>query len=260
MDELIKIKNSSYARYEELLLTRDNLQKEAFLYERAYVREFGDMILDIFRKKIECIRKKKTIEYCQAAANHGRPVDQDQLQEYLRQEMKAFQEQLDAMVEDAENAKKSKLVSEVDLLMIKRIYHKLVKLVHPDINPLTNKTPELAELWQRIQMAYNCNDKKGMQELELLTTTVLEQLGIGSLEIEIPDIEEKIAEIESEIVTIRETDPYQYKYLLDDPKAVDEKKADLAQELKSYEEYDDQLDTILKGLIENGVSFIWRMN
>lgn len=260
MDELIKIKNSSYARYEELLLTRDNLQKEAFQYERAYVREFGDMILDIFRKKIECIRKKKTIEYCQSAANHGRSIDQEQLQEYLRKEMEMFQKQLDAMVADAENAKNSKLVSEVDLLMIKRIYHKLVRLVHPDINPLTKETPELAELWQRIQMAYNCNDKKGMQKLEFLTTTILEQLGIGTLEMEIPDIKEKIAEIEAEIVTIRETDPYQYKYLLEDPKAFDEKKADLAQELKSYEEYADQLDTILKGLMENGVSFIWRMN
>ena len=260
MDELIKIKNSAYARYEEALLTRDNLQKEAFQYERAYVREFGDMILDIFRKKIECIRKKKTIEYCQAAVNHDRPVDQDQLQEYLRQEMEAFQEQLDAMVEDAEHAKNSKQVSEVDLLMIKRIYHKLVKLVHPDINPLTNETPELAELWQRIQMAYNCNDKKGMQELELLTTTALEQLGVGTLEIEIPDIEEKIAEIEGEIVTIRETDPYQYKYLLEDSKAVDEKKADLARELKSYEEYDNQLDKILEEFMEDGVRFIWRMN
>ena len=260
MNELIKIKNSSYARYEELLLTRDNLQKEAFQYERAYVREFGDMILDIFRKKIECIRKKKTIEYCQAAANHGRAIDQEQLQEYLRKEMEALRKQLDAMVDDAENAKNSKLVSEIDLLMIKRIYHKLVKLVHPDINPLTNERPELAELWQRIQMAYNCNDKKGMQELELLTTTVLEQLGIGTLEIEIPDIEDKITEIEEEIVTIRDTDPYRYKYLLEDPKAVDEKKADLAQELKSYEEYADQLDTILKGLMENGVNFIWRMN
>lgn len=260
MDKLIKIKNSSYARYEELLLTRDNLQKEAFQYERAYVREFGDMILDIFRKKIECIRKKKTIEYCQAVANHGRSVDQDQLQEHIREEMQVFQDQLDAMIDDTENAKNSKLVSEVDLLTIKRVYHKLVKMVHPDINSLTNKTPELAELWQRIQIAYNCNDKKGMQELELLTTNILDQLGIGSLEIEIPDIEEKIAEIENEIVAIRETDPYKYKYLLEDPKAIDEKKADLAQELKSYEEYADQLDTILEELVENGVSFIWRMN
>ena len=260
MNELIKVKNSSYARYEELLLTRDNLQKDAFQYERAYVREFGDMILDIFRKKIECIRKKKTIEYCQAVVNHGRSIDEKQLQEYLRKEMEFFQKQLEAMIDDTANAKNSALVSEVDLLMIKRIYRRLVKLVHPDINPLTAETPELAELWQRIQVAYKCNDKKGMLELEILTTSVLEQLGIGTIEIEIPNIEEKIAEIEDEIVTIRETDPYQYKYLLEDPNAFDEKKADLAQELKDYEEYEGQLETILKRLMEKEGSNKWRMN
>lgn len=260
MAELIKLKNSSYARYEELLLRRDQLQKEAFQYERAYVREFGDRILDIFRKKMECIRKKKTIEYCQAAANHGRSIDQAKLQEYLRQEMEAFQRHLDDMVEDAENAKNCKLVSEIDLLTIKRIYRKLVKRIHPDINPLTNETPELFELWQRIQVAYQCNDKKGMQELELLVTNVLERLGVGDQEIEIPDIEEKIREIQTEIAEILETDPYTYKYLLEDPKAIEEKKATLREELRSYEEYSKQLDEVLNVLMASGVSVTWRMN
>ena len=41
---------------------------------------------------------------------------------------------------------------------------------------------------------------------------------------------------------------------------MDEKKADLARELKSYEEYDNQLDKILEEFMEDGVRFIWRMN
>lgn len=260
MGELIKSENTAYARYEELLLRRDALQKEAFLYQRAYVRAFGDTILDIFRKKIECIRKKKTIEYCQAAVNHGLCVDQAQLQAYLLHEMEAFQRQLGDMIEDAESAKRSKMVSEVDLLAIKRIYRKLVKQIHPDINPRTNETPQLLELWQRIQTAYRCNDKKGMQELELLVSTALRQLGLGDEKIEIPDIEEKIAEIEEEIARIRTTDPYLYKDLLEDDEAVEEKKADLNEELQAYEEYSKQLDDVLNGLIASGVKIIWQTN
>ena len=72
MDEIIRGKSTSYARYEELITRRDSLKKEAFQYHRAYIREFGDLILKVFRKKIECIQKKKTIEYCQAALNHGK--------------------------------------------------------------------------------------------------------------------------------------------------------------------------------------------
>lgn len=260
MNELIKINNSSYSRYEELLIQRDNLSKEAFQYDRAYVREFGDLILEVFRKKIECIRLKKTIEYCQAAANHGRSVDSSELSEYLEKEMAAFQEQLDGMVTDAENAKKSSLISEVDLLFIKRTYHKLVKLIHPDINPLTRETPELSDLWERIQIAYKCNDKKALEELLLLTNRTLEQLGVGSIEIEIPDIGEKIAELEKEILHIRETDPYAYKYLLENPVAVDEKKAALKNELQSYEDYINQLEEIFNGLMAGKVNFTWHMN
>ena len=260
MDEVIKIKNSSYTKYEELLLTKESLQKEAFQYERAYVKEFGDLILDVFRKKIECIRKKKTIEYCQAARNHSKIIDKEKLLKYLEKEMSAFQKQLDEMVTDAEAAKKSKTISEVDLLTIKRIYRKLAKVLHPDINPITNKTPALLELWQRVQIAYKCNDKEEMQELELLAHSILKKYGVDTIEISIPDIDEKILKIEDEIMTIRETDPYLYKDILNDKKAVNEKKSDLKMELESYEDYSSQLDEILNGLVENGVSFVWQMN
>ena len=91
MDEMIRGDNTSYARYEELITRRDNLRKEAFQYHRAYVREFGDLILEVFRKKIVCIQKKKTIEYCQAALNHGKVVDQKLMQEYLQKEMSRIQ-------------------------------------------------------------------------------------------------------------------------------------------------------------------------
>ena len=47
-----------------------------------------------------------------------------------------------------------------------------------------------------------------MEESEVLVTTVLEQLGVGEIEVEIPNIDEKIAELEAEITKIRETDPY----------------------------------------------------
>lgn len=260
MDEIIRVKNSSYARYEELLMQRDNLKKEAFIMQRNYVAKFGDLILKVFEKKLECIRKKKTIEYAQAAINHGKAVDQEKLQAYLQQEMAAFQAQLDAMIEDTMSAKERETITEHDLLKIKRIYHKLVKLIHPDINPVTEENEMLSDLWERVQVAYNCNNLSDIEELELLVTSALERFGIENLEIEIPDIDDKIAEIEKEIVKIRETDPYMYKYLLEDSEAVDEKNNSLNEELRSYEEYSAQLDAVLEGLMANGVSFTWRMN
>ena len=68
-DELIRIKNASYARYEELLIQRDAVKKEAFQQEREFVRVFGELILDVFRLKMECICKKKSIEYCSSISS-----------------------------------------------------------------------------------------------------------------------------------------------------------------------------------------------
>ena len=61
MDELIPKRSSSLEYYKYLLLKRDSLLKEAVQWEHEYDRTFGDDILEIFRVKIECIRKKKNI-------------------------------------------------------------------------------------------------------------------------------------------------------------------------------------------------------
>ena len=42
-DGLIRVSNTSYARYEELLIRKDEVKKLAFQYERAYVREFSSI-------------------------------------------------------------------------------------------------------------------------------------------------------------------------------------------------------------------------
>ena len=260
MTELIRVRNSAYTRYEELLMRRDAARKDAFHYRQEYIRKFGDLILQVFQKKIECIRKKKSIEFCQAFINHGMSIDQNALQEFLKQEMADYQAELDRMVKDNEAANKGKPVTEAEMMQIKRIYRHLVKLIHPDINPATQENKELSDLWHRMIVAYNCNDLKEMQEVEVLEKAVLKKLDLGTPDISIPDIDEKILEIENEIEKIRSTDPYQYRYLLEDSKAVEEKKAELRAELKEYEEYSEQLDEILNGILKKGVKFKWRMN
>ncbi len=258
MADIVKKQNTSYARYEELINRRDELKKEAFQYHADYVREFGDLILELFRKKIECIQKKKTIEYCQAALNHGKSVDQAHLQAYLEKEMADFQTQLKDMVEEHEAALKSTVVTEKDLLEIKRIYHRLVKKIHPDINPAVTGSEELMDLWHRVSLSYSCNDLKALQELEILVMQALESASFDDLDI--PDIEEKIIELEREIKEIMETDPYQYKFLLADSKAVEAKKEDIKAEMKTYEDYNKQLDEILEEILGSGVKITWQMN
>ena len=260
MREIIRVDNASYSRYEELLSKRDELKKKAYQYYRDYIREFGDLILTIFQLKIECIKKKKTIEFYQRALNQGGVVDRDALDKYLAEEMEAYQKQLDEMVKENEASKDFEPISEMDLLRIKSIYRKLAKLIHPDINPLTNESEELMDLWNRVVIAYQCNQLKEIQELEVLVHKALEQMGVDELEIDIPNITEKIDGLLKEIHDIETTDPYMYKYLLSDEEAIQEKKKSLNEELEEYQDYSKQLDEIINELIAGGMSIVWRMS
>lgn len=73
---------------------------------------------------------------------------------------------------------------------------------------------ELQSLWQRTVIAYNWNDLRLLEELEVLVGKALESVTDGKIEIEIPDIEEKISELEQEIQRIMETDPYSTSFCL----------------------------------------------
>ncbi len=260
MDEIIKVKNKDYGEYEELLLRRDNLRKEAYLLQMEYIRIFGDLITDVFKKKIACIQKKKTISFCQAALNKGNTIDQNAMNAWIESEMKEYNECLQKMIEDNEAARNSETISKGELAKIKHLYHKLAKLLHPDINPKTDEIPELKRLWHMIVVSYQANLLKDLEDAEILVKRALETNNLTGIEIEIPDLSERIEAVREEIYKIKETEPYQYKYLLADDTAVKNKKESLQAELKEYTDYEQKLDEVLNGLLTSGVSFIWRMN
>ena len=116
------------------------------------------------------------------------------------------------------------------------------------------------ELWNAVVTAYNCNSLEDLEEAEALVNEALKKIGMGVSEIEIPDLPKKIEALETAIKKIRETDPYQYKFLLEDPSAVKAKRRDLESQLKTYAEYEQELDSVIDELLKSGVKIIWKMN
>lgn len=259
MGGLVPERNSKYVRYEELILQRDRLKKEAFEANQEYIRVFGDRICRLFACKVSCIKKKKMISYCQAVLNHGGKIEQDKLQEYLNKEMADYQKQLDELIEAKNAANKGELISEYDMLEIRRLYRSLVKRMHPDRNPQFAEDEDIMAVWNEIAIAYTCNDLKRLRELEVLANSLLKGFGEQN-DIDIPDIEDRIEEIEAEMDTIRNTDPYLYHEILKDPVAVREKEQSLDEEIQEYQEYEQQLEEVLDGIMAEGVKITWTMN
>ena len=63
MNEMIWTASVKQDKYVELVKERDRLRKEAFQLRQEYIRVFGEQILKVLEKKIECIRKKKMMAY-----------------------------------------------------------------------------------------------------------------------------------------------------------------------------------------------------
>ncbi len=257
MNEIMNVNNGAYERYEELLLRKSALRKECFQLEQEYTRVFGGAILTLYRLQIECAKKKKTIEFCQKALNRGEEPDEGKLQEFILQETKELREHFQRMAEEYETAKSATVITEADMAKVRQIYRRTVKLLHPDLHPEVAKSDELMELWSRVSVAYACNDLKELEELEVLVAAAMADHDGDEWQIVVPDLNERIASLEAEIQKITDTDPYQYKFLLEDPLAVEDKKKDLQGKIGEYTDYVAQLDEILASVLPEGMIIVW---
>lgn len=245
MEEIIKGENRAYEKYEELLIRRDNLRKEASQYHHEFIRFFGDYITESFRLKIECIKKKKMIAYCQKLENQGKKIIASNLAAFIEKEMADYQAELDAMILDVKAAKGAKSITATDLRKIKDIYYGLVKLLHPDLHPELADDEKIKDYWKKIEIAYRHNHLDDLQELDVVVRRYLKRQGYDNLDIEVEDVEIKIKRVEDEITEIISTNPYLYKLLLYDERSVKEKTMEYKDEIESYKSYSEKLEEIL---------------
>lgn len=237
---IIKTKNKSLLdKYKSLILERDDVKKDAFNYQEKYYRTFGEYIKTSFSLKVDCIRLKKKIGYCQLCINQQKEITEDALNTYIAEVMQAYDAELRNIIAHVNASKNSKSISNEDYSKIKKIYRKIVKLIHPDMNPELFKNPRIQELWNRLSIAYECND---LEELENIEVLIAEEIENKDLNIEVENLEQRIKKLEEEIQNIKNTNPYQYKYLLDDS---EEEISRFKKEIEDYTNYQKELEKIL---------------
>ena len=246
MTELIKVKNTSYILYEELLLKRENLKKEGEQFYISYLQIFGELMTESFQKKIECIRKKKMIAYCQRCMNQGKDINSMDLNRFIQDEMESYEEELKLMTENAKAAAKAKDLSAEQILMIKDIYYRLARRIHPDMHPELADDKNVQDYWNQIVIAYQHNQLSELEELEVMVNAYLEKKHSNTDEIVIVDVENKTKRIEREIEHIISVKPYTYRFILEDEKKREEQKAAFQKDIDEYSQYSLELDDVLK--------------
>lgn len=258
MDELIIREDGKYKRYETLLLKRDQLNKEAGSIEVSYVKEFGELLMRDFELKVECIKKRKMIAYCIGAVNHGYAIDVQDMNATIEREMALYNLELKRMAEQKSEADKSKISPSYKVEKAKRIYRRIAKLIHPDINPAAAANAEVRELWERVVIAYHCNDDIELDNLEILVRRALRENGEVAEGIRIDDIDERIARLEEEINSIITCEPYVWAKLLESPESIAHKKEELRASIAESIKYSEELSLILQDIIAGGgVPIAW---
>ncbi len=262
--DLIKAIDNEETRlieYEELIVKRDELLKAAGSYLTVYTAEFGDMLNANFELKIECIKKKKAINYCRRRMNRGLSIDADRMKAEIELEMKLYNDELKAMIDDTKNCKNAKNVGTFRFERAKKTYRKLAKLIHPDINKKTMEDENLRELWERIVNAYNHSDIDELDDLEVLVLRSLDELGESGFTPAYDDLEERIERIERQINEILTTEPYTYGEILSDDVRKEELKAQLQHEYSNYKEYLEILTNTLDEMLrEGGITWVWKLD
>lgn len=258
MDELIVRDDGKYKKYEALLLRRDQLNKEAGSIEVSYVKEFGELLIRDFELKVECIKKRKMIAYCLAAVNHGEAIDVAGMNAQIEREMALYNLELKRMAEQKSEADKSKITPSYKVEKAKRIYRRIAKMIHPDINPAAAGDEQIRELWERVVIAYHCNDDIELDNLEILVRRALRANGEVASGVSVDDIDERIARLEEEINSIITSEPYVWAELLASAEAVANKKEEIRAGIAESIKYSEDLSMILQDIIAGGgVPIAW---
>ncbi len=247
-----------FTRYEELLLKKEQLYKDGESYRIAYSRVFGELTANVFKAKIECIRLKKNIAFCQKALNRGWKITANEMEEAVELEMKVYNAELQKILSDNKRAEQSTCSDQLDVTLGKKIFRRLAKKLHPDINKMTEKDPGLASIWYSVMIAYHMNDVERLEGLEVLANKVMRDKGERTIDIDYDDLEDRIKALETKIGLLISDKPYTYGEFLADKAQIDAKKAEMEKELKEYEDYALQLEEVLADLMmQGGATIRW---
>lgn len=226
MNALIKL-------YESLLNDKSNLEKECELISLAYIKEFGEEITKLFSLKVEAVTLKKKIAFCISKQYQNKPIYSYELNNYIDEEIASYQLKLNELRDYYASSKEDRdTISYSDLARIKKLYYRIVHLIHPDLHPEYRNEIVIRDLWNKSVDAYKRNDY----------TTLVEaydqiMLYVSDNDISIDDIEDKIAKIKDKINDIKNVAPYTYKYILDDNEETKSFHEQLQNEIKDYEQY-----------------------
>ncbi len=174
--------------------------------------------------------------------NRNEKIFLSEMESEIEAELTDYYEELEKM-QFVKNSK-STPISNYELLQIKKLYRKIAMMIHPDLHPELFDKFEIAELWNKAKNAYIANNYEELKETEFLIVQAIKKYSHTEEIFEIKNIDEKIEKLRKEIEKIISSDPYQYKFLLENADLIEEEINSIKNETEQYRQYIDELNEI----------------
>ena len=225
-----------------LLLERDELQ---FVIckniETEYMLNLGSIEYEAYEAHCTALRLKRKIELIQAKKNRQEKVIISAIEEVLDNEFAEYQKQLDEQINkmnDALKRSKAEVLTDEENKELKKLYRKIVKALHPDINPDVSEAQ--VNLFDNAVQAYKNGDLGTLRIIgEMVGNSPLPEQhkdALTQLSEEKDRLQNLLKAIRDSIEEIKSEYPYTMKEILADKEKTEQKKQELASILSQYTE------------------------
>lgn len=225
-----------------LLLERDELQ---FVIckniETEYMLKLGSIEYKAYEAQCAALRLKRKIELIQAKKNRQEKVIVSAIEETLDSEFAEYQKQLNERIDkmnDALKRSKAEVLSDEDNKKLKKLYRKIVKALHPDINPDVSQAQ--VQLFDNAVQAYKNGDLNTLKIIgEMVGNSPLPEQhkdALTQLNEEKERLQNLLKAIRDSIEQIKSKFPYTMKEIIEDEEQTEQKKKELENILSQYNE------------------------
>ena len=255
-------------RLEELkiIITEKIAKKDYLIFheckniETAYMLKIGHLDFKIFETKLNIRKIKREIAIIQKHINLQKEIDLNFIKNQIEIEFEEYILKLEekaAKINMAINRAMNKTLSKEESLEIKKIYKELILKLHPDLNEELSKNEE--DLFFKVMESYEAGDLERLKVLKVLASDIsnnedepVEGNILDKLKENINLLEIRLELIDKEIDEVKDSYPYNKKFLLDDEEKLEENKEILQNELNIFIEtlamYKKKLDYLLNSI------------
>lgn len=258
--QIITLKNE----VSDLLFQRDNYVLQIIpQVEMDFQIKIGALEYKVFEFQCKILRIRRKIELVQQALNHEKNPDLLKIESVLDHEQADYEQKLEKMQSEVLNAmdrnKSIEKLSCEDTKKMKKIYFKIVRQLHPDLNPKINEKERSLLL-----RAVSAFERGSIEDLEIIEVMIKEIEHLDPVEdqklsdsavAELTKERNRLTEIKNRLTesiqNIENSFPCNQIEFLSDPSQVEKRKFELKAMLDSYEviyeKYEKHLEILLKG-------------